>query len=195
MKKTYFESYYDLADDIFETALQEDGADVAYIGDYESVKSVLKNFIYVDDGDLYNLFNLELENVEVTGYDGPFILMFSCDGDIWCQRAVVSNMFVKFEDDIVYVQPKYYAAAIQACINDDTEFKVVAVKDEEFEEDDCNRNDGFKIIAGEDDDEPHGFQYNYDGDGYCIRLNCCFCEPQDIDRILEIYNKVAKAIS
>ena len=192
MNKVYFDDYYDLAEIIYERA-QEDGADIDVVGDYDMISQVLKNLVYADDADAYEFFNIELENEEVTGYDGPHVLTVESDGKVWCQKALTSKgEFLRFEADMIFVQEDYLKNVLAASINDDAEFYVISTggKDEDF-----NRNEGdFKLLKDQDN-KPCGFEYDDEGDGYCCHLRYCSCDSKKLEEILGMYKDITDHLS
>lgn len=84
---------------------------VSLIADYDICIHVL-NMLVRDCG--FDIYDIELEAPESTGYTGPHIITIDCDGDserLWVQRAIYEGheSIVNMEDAYVFVQHKWVA--------------------------------------------------------------------------------------
>ena len=183
VKKGIFENDFELAETIYSYSLENS---VCLIGDFNFVSEVLKDLFFIDDGYL-TIMSIELNMAELDGYDGPFLLTISEDGELWCQKAIYDERkgIVGFEDDIVFVQSKYIDGAVKACLNDEAEFYRIIFSDDDIDQDE---NLDFQILLDQDE-KPCGFEYNGGCDGYCCQIRFCSCEEMSMDDIIKAYNE------
>lgn len=185
MEKLNFKNYYELAEEIFNSALCDD-VDMALIADYEIVYNVFKGLFTFDDGLELEVADIELGNGVADGYEGPYLLSLGGDGEIWIQKAMASdNKILCTGAEVLYVQPKYTADVLKR--NDvDIIFEIYFGEEE--------KEPKFHLITDQDD-KPCGFEYNDEGDGYCYHMRYCSCESKDIKDIVDMYNGMAEVFS
>lgn len=187
MKKLYFEDTCEFAEEMF--GIQVEGNDVCLIADREIVSEVLQELFIIADGTLY-IMDISIGIPECVGYNGPYLITLTTEGEVWVQEAWSSsrNRLVFVDDDFVYVQEKYANDAKDINLNNGEIIEIHFGKEEPTED-----KLGFKIITDQDD-EPCGFEYRTEGDGYCYNMRYCSCDPVNIDDLIKTYNNIVENV-
>ena len=75
---------------IFKQMIKEHNADneVTYVSSYENIKEVMKMILSVPDTCIENI---DLSSPEMAGYGKAFLLTYSTDNTVWCQKAFFDN--------------------------------------------------------------------------------------------------------
>ena len=76
------------------------GNEVTYIAKYESVKEVMK--LLLSQPDTF-IMNINLEDEERDGYDKAFLLTYSTDNSVWCQRAYIDDEHIARSDGVCFI--------------------------------------------------------------------------------------------
>lgn len=185
----YCKSEYEVAEMIY----AEDMGDVEIIGNYDFIVNIFKYLLFFDfESDYYQIAGINIGIPEYEGYDGPYLLSICEDGEIWCEKAILNNKFLKFDAKKVLIESgEYLEDAKKSCLTEDPEFFIVYIGDDLHPSEDSS---GFHILTN-DEDDPCGFEYHDEGYGYCYNIRYCSCEPKDMNSIVETYNRIAKEIS
>lgn len=197
--KLVVENDFDIAAAMFERFI-DSGESVVLIADFEVCAVVVKELFSLDDDGFLFINGINLAEPEWDGYCGPFMLSISDDGGVWCEKAYWKDReeILRFEEDIVIADPKYYGKVIKACLNDDAEISELLYSDDlstEYDDDSDNGNgNGFNIIRTEEG-KPRGIECSGSGDGYCYEMKICSCEPVDLEEITDMYNSFMDYLS
>ena len=131
--KVLFESNIDIAETMFDDFM--DDCEVSLVAGFNIVSDVLNWLFNIDDGNL-TIKSIELGDGEVDGYEGPYLLCIAHNGELWCQKAYSnSGKMVCTEDDVIYVERKYYKEVTETCYNDEADIYEISFDDESEEAD------------------------------------------------------------
>lgn len=185
--KILFESNIDIAEAMFDDYINDDD-EVSLVAGFDIVSDVLNWLFNIDDGNL-TIKSIELGDGEIDGYEGPYLLCIAKNGELWCQKAYSdSGKMVYTEDDIIYVEKKYYKEVMDTCFNDEAEIYEISFDDETEEAESCDKS--FKLIMDQND-KPCGFDFSDEGENYCFSIHYCQCIPDGIDHIVKLYKALS----
>ena len=189
--KKYFENFSELAEEMFEASL-DCSMSTCFIGDYDDTSELL-GVLLSDYRNIISIMEIDIADIEMSGYDGPYLLTITEYGELFCQKAYweEGDSLYHFEDDLCFVTPEYYDDAVEACYNEEVDFFEVyfGAVDEESESSDAE----FHLIKDQDG-RVSGFTYDNEDEGSCVHIHCCSCTPRDIGNVIDIYNIMTNAL-
>lgn len=131
----------------------------------------------------FSLYSIEIEESDVCGYDGDFILNVDPDGNIWVQRTTYENGKVVFcEDNIIFVSEEANSKFITK--NKNENIICFTFSDDECEDNECDITElaatPLSGIISCSEDNMHGFTASKtDGNA---QMWCSFYSSEKLDK-------------
>lgn len=182
VKKINYDTAFEFVEEVLSTFLSGDSEDISIYVDTEKAVWIVRELIgqdYVDTD------SLAIECMDIDPFEHEVTLItIDSDGGIWVENAMGRNSFKVVESSIVYVESQYYKEALDANDDDDIEYKVFSIGEDE--------SDNKKVmIATDEEGRIGGFRYEDNDDGHCFKVEYCSCVPvEDVPRMLEICNNI-----
>lgn len=184
-----FDDVYDLSQCICSQYYDAGCEDIAVIADYDTIREVFLNVIYLLD-EVY-IESIKLESPDMDGYCDPWILVIDKDGGIWCEEAVRDSGWVKFSEDVVFVSKEYESEARKYSLVDGAKFISFCVSDYECDEE-CQKDEPsthFKMIK-DDSGKIHGFDFEDFGDDSYFSMTYSQSGEMNVDEVIKMLNKL-----
>ena len=182
MKTVNFSDFYEFVDhvvcaynNIKNVTNEVNVIGVSVVSPYSSMIEILN--ILVKESS-FSLYSIEIEDCNVCGYDGDFILQIDPDGNVWVQRtSYESGNTIFCEDNIIFVNEDANSNFIVKNKGENIVCFAISDKDdnEEFNPDDFKLGG---VISCED--EMHGFTASKtDGNA---QMWCSFYSSEKLDK-------------
>ena len=189
INNNYYDCEYELANEMCDLCMLDD-EQVCLIADYDIAEKVLKCIFMYNDEDFSVKQIADFGDGECDGYEGPYLVELQ-NGEVWVQKGLNDDgTMLGFEAESVYMEPKYLKYAIERNMYEGADYYPVHIGEEEPCEDE---EDSKMHLLFDQDDVPCGFEYEDEGNGYCLHFRYCECEP-DVKKIVEMYNDITGSL-
>ena len=167
MKRVLIEDISNIAEIMYNNA--NTGKSVGFVGLYEDVTLLIKELFATYDE--INICEIDIESVEIDGYDKEYLITLDDDMDIWCEKAYREkyNGYFTICDDIVLVADDCNSGILKH-IETDEVYEVGYDTEDDCDciggcEHCCDNTDNCEVItrvATDDDGKLRGFEKSWE---------------------------------